>query len=247
MHPVLFQVAGLTIYSYGVCTVLSYLAFGGVLMVTAKRLIEPFDEALRVAAGMLGGALIGGRLGFVLFNLDAPWTLGSLLSFSGGFVFFTALIGGMLGPMVVAWRRGRTIGTALDLVTPPMLAAWAVGNLGCFLAGCCWGPVTDVPWAVRFFAEVTPPELRGVPVHPTQLYALLSDAAVLALVFVWPGRPGTMFLRAVLSLAAIKLVLIVVGVGHGGAMLLIFPVLAAISAILLFVLRTRPPAATPSS
>lgn len=76
MHPVLFEVSGLTVYSYGVCTVLSYLAFGGLLMFTAKRLEHPRDGAVLVAVGLVFGALLGGRLGFVLFNLREPGIFG---------------------------------------------------------------------------------------------------------------------------------------------------------------------------
>mgnify|MGYP001605036905 CR=1 FL=1 len=245
MHPVLFEVSGLTIYSYGVCTLLSYLAFGGLLLFTAKRLEVPRDAAVLFAVGLVLGGLVGGRLGFVLVNFREPGILRALFLTSGAFLFFTAVIGGVLGPMLAAWSTKRPVGTALDLITPPMLGAWAVGNLGCFLAGCCWGPLTDVPWAVRFFADVLPPEVRGQPVHPTQLYSLASDALVLALVLALPrGAPGTMFLRAVVGLVAIKLVLIALGVGHGGVMLIVLPVLAAICTALLIALRGR--AAQPS-
>ena len=245
MHPVLFEVGGLTVYSYGVCTQLSYAAFAGLLIFTANRLGEALDTALRIGAGMLAGGLIGGRLGFILINLNEPGIMRVLFDLSGSFVMFAALIGGVLGPMVMARQRSRPVGTGLDLVTPPMLGAWAVSNLGCFLAGCCWGPTTQMPWGVRFLSDILPPELRGVPVHPTQLYSFGSDLLVLVLVLGWPrGAPGTMFLGGLLGLVSLKLLLIATGVGHGGAMLAVFPVLAASSIALLIALRNRPIVAT---
>ena len=245
MHPVLFQVGGLTIYSYGVCQQLSYAAFAGLLIFTANRLVVPLEAALRSGAGLLVGALVGGRLGFIFVNRDEPGIMSVLFNLSGSFVFFTAVIGGALGAMALARRRGHPVGTGLDLITPPMLGAWAIGNLGCFLAGCCWGPTTSMPWGVRFFSDLLPPELRGVPVHPSQLYSLASDLLVLAFVLAWPrGAPGTMFLRGVLGLVALKLLLIAAGVGHGGSMLIVFPVMAAIAIALLMALRSPRQVAT---
>ena len=43
----------------------------------------------------------------------------------------------------------------------------AIGRVGCFINGCCYGLHCDLPWAVRFPADH---ESHGVPVHPTQLY-----------------------------------------------------------------------------
>ena len=84
-----------------------------------------------------------------------------------------------------------------------------------------------------------------MPVHPTQLYSFGSDLLVLVLVLGWPrGAPGTMFLGGLLGLVSLKLLLIATGVGHGGAMLAVFPVLAASSIALLIALRNRPIVAT---
>ncbi len=48
----------------------------------------------------------------------------------------------------------------------------ALGRIGCFLAGCCYGKPTTLPWGVRFTDPhaLVAPELLNVPLHPTQLY-----------------------------------------------------------------------------
>ena len=68
-----------------------------------------------------------------------------------------------------------------------MLVGLAIGRVGCFLNGCCYGGPCDLPWAVSFpagtevAATVSAAAAGGpsVPVHPTQLYAAI-DAALLA-------------------------------------------------------------------
>ena len=61
---------------------------------------------------------------------------------------------------------------ALDLFMPPLALAHAVGRIGCFLNGCCYGKPTALPWGVLF-----PPDILYR--HPTQLY----EAAALAVIF----------------------------------------------------------------
>jgi len=93
-----------------------------------------------------------------------------------------------------------------DCIVPGLLVGLAIGRIGCFLNGCCYGGPCDLPWAVQFPPE-SPPWLdqaaRGLlpaaaagggmpwslPVHPAQLYAAI-DAAILAmLVCLASGTP----------------------------------------------------------
>ena len=69
----------------------------------------------------------------------------------------------------------------------------AIGRVGCFMAGCCYGKPTTLPWGVTFTSEAAE-RLVGtpldIPLHPTQLY----EAAVEFLNFlilIWLGRRQT--------------------------------------------------------
>ena len=69
---------------------------------------------------------------------------------SGG-VFYGGLLGALPGGVVV--RRAATRSTAGGPPTcsrPGVAIGQAIGRLGCFAAGCCYGRPTDVPWAVTF-------------------------------------------------------------------------------------------------
>jgi prolipoprotein diacylglyceryltransferase len=84
-------------------------------------------------------------------------------------------------PLLCAIAGVSTRGVS-DAVIPALWAALAVARFGCFLHGCCFGTVADVPWAVRFpptspaFAWhfharwVTDQAPASLPVHPLQLY-----------------------------------------------------------------------------
>ena len=58
----------------------------------------------------------------------------------------------------------------LDITAPVISIGQVIGRLGCFLAGCCQGIPTNVPWAVTFPNSLFP---KSVKVHPTQIYEMI--------------------------------------------------------------------------
>jgi phosphatidylglycerol---prolipoprotein diacylglyceryl transferase len=72
------------------------------------------------------------------------------------------------------------------LLLPPVLA---LQKVGCFLAGCCFGRETAVPWAV-VFPEDSLCETPGVPLHPLQIYDALLPLGVLGILLVVDRRGG---------------------------------------------------------
>jgi phosphatidylglycerol---prolipoprotein diacylglyceryl transferase len=119
---------------------------------------------------------------------------------------------GLAGGYVLAARARRVpVAAALDALAAPAGVVVLVARLGCFAAGCCFGAVSEVPWAVRF-ANDSPAFHRHVeaslaragdaaslPVHPTQLYeaGLGLIVALVALGVRRQGlRPGSAFAAA---------------------------------------------------
>jgi phosphatidylglycerol:prolipoprotein diacylglycerol transferase len=77
---------------------------------------------------------------------------------------------------------------------PGIALGHVIGRLGCFLAGCCWGTETTVPWAVVFtdpFAAANVGTPLNQHLHPTQLYESGAELLILMaiLVFEKKGRP----------------------------------------------------------
>ena len=95
-------------------------------------------------------------------------------------------------------RRKRLPGLAvMDVFAPAIALGHAIGRVGCFAAGCCWGAVCRLPWAVTF----RNPEAHrlvgvplGIPLHPTQLYEAAAEAIIFVFLyrrFQRPHRAGT--------------------------------------------------------
>ncbi len=174
MHPILFHLGPVTIYSYGALFALAILAAAAVSAREARlRGIRPELVTDLIFWVVLGG-LVGARALYVLTNIEcyrnAPLEI--LMLQRGGLVFYGGFFGGSAAGLWYARRKRLPLARCADVLVPGVALAHAIGRLGCFLNGCCYGRPTSVFWGVSF------PHGNG-PVHPTQLY----EAGALLLLF----------------------------------------------------------------
>ncbi|MFP4040167.1 MAG: prolipoprotein diacylglyceryl transferase [Desulfosudaceae bacterium] len=183
MHPILFETGGLTIYTYGFFVALGLLTAMGVTSWLAKKKGIAPDHIMNICFyGVLAG-LVGARLLYVIINpaefLDHPLNIFKV--WNGGLVFFGAFFGALVFVLGYVRKNDLPLGTILDLAALFAPLAQAIGRLGCFSAGCCYGKICDLPWAVTFTDPHTLAWPRGLPLHPTQLYSSLSNFAIFGL------------------------------------------------------------------
>jgi phosphatidylglycerol:prolipoprotein diacylglycerol transferase len=162
------------------------------------------DTILGLGLWIVVAGLVGARLFFVaeyagqFFRPGQP-LLSSLrevlLIQNGGLVVFGALPTAAAAAWWYARRHGLPLLRLADCIAPALMLGLAIGRVGCFLNGCCYGGPTNLPWGVRFPPEsppwldqaacglLPPADASGppwsLPVHPAQLYAAV-DAALLA-------------------------------------------------------------------
>ncbi len=114
---------------------------------------------------------MGSRLFFVVINaghyLKHPLDIIKL--WEGGLVFYGGLL--LAVPVALWYIRKHSLDTGglMDIFAPSLAVGHAVGRIGCFASGCCYGKASGLPWAVTFLD----PECvarTGIPLHPTQLY-----------------------------------------------------------------------------
>jgi phosphatidylglycerol---prolipoprotein diacylglyceryl transferase len=137
---------------------LAYLAAVGAFAAMARRR-GLATEGLRVLAG---AALVGGLVGANLAQLLVAGAVGKTIL--GGFA------GGYLAVVLMKRRIGLRRPTG-DLFAVAFCVGEALGRLGCFVGGCCYGKVANVAWAVHDHAALR---------HPTQLYLSLAALGTLA-------------------------------------------------------------------
>jgi phosphatidylglycerol---prolipoprotein diacylglyceryl transferase len=186
------------------------------LWITGKLARHSGLDPERVSSVGIYGALsglVGAKLLMFVFDFDYFWQnpreAFSLATLQSGGVFFGGLV---IAIGAGAWLMHRyqlpVLGT-FDIFAPGLAIGQAIGRLGCFAAGCCWGVKCDRPWAVRF-TDFEANKITGVPLdvdlHPTQLYEfglLLLTFGFLYRLFLRAHRPGVVF-GAYLILASLQ-------------------------------------------
>ena len=180
MQPEL-NLFGLTLQTFGLMLGLAFVTAGVLLGLRLKELSKPVDWAYELVFAALIGGIVGARLWWVAENWDAASDdlLGNLFS-GAGLVWYGGALGGALGVLGWSWRKGFLNLTLADACVPGLAAGYAVGRIGCQLAGDGdYGIPWDGPWAMAY-PDGTVPTTEEV--HPTPVYetlAMLLVAAVL--------------------------------------------------------------------
>ena len=202
MHPILFEIGGFPVYTYGVLLAAAYLLGLQFALVRARARALDANKVMDLGIWIIISALIGAKLLLLIVDFDSfrqnPRELLTLLR-SGG-VFY----GGLIAAVAVAFwylRRYRLpVWTVCDAFAPGIALGHVIGRMGCFFAGCCFGRATSVPWAVTFtntYANENAGTPLNVPIHPTQLYEAGAELAILGLLLWlerrWRPFPGRTF------------------------------------------------------
>jgi phosphatidylglycerol:prolipoprotein diacylglycerol transferase len=179
MYPILFHLGRFTIYAYGFFIALGFIV--GLVLATLKARKEgiPFATVVDLFFYTVLSAFLGARILFVLINFDVyrKHPINIFKIWEGGLVFY----GGLILAVIVAlgytrWYR-LSIWKLADLISPLIALGLSFGRIGCFLAGCCYGKETSLPWGVTFTDPNSLARLN-VPLHPTQLYDAVNGLAL---------------------------------------------------------------------
>jgi len=160
--------------------------FGGILLacfvgylILSKRSLPPFDFFAGACYAMIG-AIIGAKLLFIIVSWKQITALNlSLLSvLKGGFVFYGGLIGGAAGLIIYAKQFKLPVSDFFDIGATVLPLGHALGRVGCYFSGCCYGMEYDGPLAVTYSYSygLTP---INTPLFPIQLL----ESALLFILF----------------------------------------------------------------
>lgn len=192
MHPVLVDLGFASIGTYGFALVLAFLA--AIWLATRRATQEglPPGQILDLSVWLLVASIVGAKLLLVIVDwrqyAAQPELLLGIIRLGG--VYYGGLILAILTGLWYVRRKGLDTWQVADIIAPSIALGQAVGRIGCFMAGCCYGKDCHLPWAVTF----TDPQAHlnvGVPLHaslhPTQLYSSLNALAIFALLL-WVSR-----------------------------------------------------------
>jgi len=199
MHPILFTIGPITIYSYGVMLAVAVLVCTYLLSLDAKRYGISQDIAYDLVFWCMLWGIIGARIFYVI--IEWPYFSSDLLEIlmvqKGGLAWQGGFLGGALAGVLFARRKKLALRPLLDLSAPYIALGQSIGRIGCFFNGCCYGK--PVAWGPYY-------PTQGAHLYPTQLF----ETAGLFIIFLIlknaqgkPHKPGFIFVDY-LWLAAIE-------------------------------------------
>lgn len=205
MHPVLLDLGSFPLGTYGLLLAIAF--FAGTALARRQGLLDSLSPAAitDLAIAMLISAIVGSKVLMIAVDLlhgvpaSEVFSLATLRA--GG-----AIHGGIIAATATFfWKLRKGQGLPLritgDALVPGVALGQAIGRLGCFAAGCCYGTECHLPWAATFtdpLARAFSGTPLGIPLHPVQLYNTLANLGVMGLLLA--VRPRRAFKGQVMSL-----------------------------------------------
>lgn len=189
LNPIAISLGPLHVYWYGLMYLVGFvsawlLARWRVKHYQLNWTKEQISDLIFYAAL---GAIIGGRLGYMLFYntgqlMRAPWTLFKL--WEGGMSFHGGLLGVILSLLYFTHQVKKPFWQVADFIAPLVPLGLAAGRIGNFINGELWGRTTDAPWGMIF------PNADMNPRHPSQLYEFgLEGIGLFILIWWYAAKP----------------------------------------------------------
>lgn len=179
---------GFRIASYSLFVLLGLIVAFVAFLIYSKKIKQINEKSFIIIAAAIIGGVLGAKIPIWIVNFDKifndPLNLELILS---GRTIVGGLIGGFLSVLITkrVFKIKKRIGNA---IAPSVCLGIAVGRIGCFLRGCCYGKPTNLNWGVDFG--------DGILRHPTQIYEIvfcLIFFVYLHFKFKKDPKPGQLF------------------------------------------------------
>jgi len=183
MYPFLPEFFGIKIPLYGIMTALGYIAGIIYCIKNRERLKISKDDIFDIVFYIFLGAIIGGKLLYILFYWHDFIAAAPFDKIRYGFVFLGGFIGAVIAGVYILRKKKIPLLKGADFFAVPVPLGHAIGKIGCFLAGCCYGKVSQNFLSVKFSNPqcLVPQHLHGIGLYPVQL---IESALSLILFFV---------------------------------------------------------------
>lgn len=189
------QITGTEIFGFIIPTlsVMIFSAFCFVSIFFISRCKQSnLDNRTALYCVLVGGlfAFVGAKLFYVLLHLKFYILKPSRVFSQGGTISWGAYIGLILGMIILLNRKKQPVYPFLDCLGSCLALGPLIGRWGCFLRGCDYGKISDLPWAVQYpkgslpflahvHGEIIGPESQfSAPVHPNQIYLSISALCI---------------------------------------------------------------------
>lgn len=201
MHPILIDLGFYALPTYGFLLAIAVLVSLWTIKTRAEGVGMDAARIVDFALWLIIWALLGAKLLLVVvewrrYVADPAQLIGL---FRAGGVFLGGFLAAVLAGIVMLRRYQLAALPTFDVIVPSLALGQAIGRVGCFAAGCCWGRSCDLPWAITY-TDPTAAANLGTPlhiaVHPFPAYAAIFNLSLFG-VLSWLYRrrpaPGRVF------------------------------------------------------
>jgi phosphatidylglycerol---prolipoprotein diacylglyceryl transferase len=211
VYPELAHWGVIHIRTYGLMLAVAFLLGTWLGLREARRLGFDEDKLVNVILVVLIASVLGARALYVMEHIQEfrrEW--GSVLAlWQGGLTLYGGIVAGTVAGLAAARRFGLPMWTVADSLAPSLALGTAIGRIGCFLNGCCYGRPTSLPWGVHFPADsFAGLEFGNAAVHPSQLYFAVAGFGLFGLTWALRRRftvPGTLFWTFIVLFALVRI------------------------------------------
>lgn len=202
MHPILFTIGPLTVYSYGVMVALGFAVAAFFLYTRASRYGLDRNAVIDYLILVLVTGIAGARILYVILNFGyyaaSPLEVFNLSR--GGLVWYGGFLAAVAASVVFVRARHIDFWASADLLAPYLALAQALGRIGCLLNGCCYGTEAPAyfPCGVAFPGD-------GIVRYPAQVFSAMALLGIFVILRLWQDRAsftGEVFLGYCLLYAA---------------------------------------------
>lgn len=177
MYPYIHLFGNVTLPTYGLLLMCAVVLGIILALKRSARYHVQRDDVIYAACYIGVGAIVGSKLLYMLTMM--PWIVENFaliqsnpqqfwLTALGGLVYYGGFIGGVVGLLLYSRQYKIDKWALLNAIIPALPLMHAIGRVGCFMAGCCYGCPADPPLGVVFAANSSAPQ--GVALLPVQLY-----------------------------------------------------------------------------
>lgn len=183
MLPIFLHIGPLRLHTYGLMVALGFWVGYQIALRSFRK--QNWSDGLldELILWLMISGILGARIFYFIFeafDILKSDPLSFFRIWEGGLVFFGGFILGVGALVVFSRRKNISFLLLSDALIPSLLIGHALGRIGCFAAGCCYGKPTASILGVTF---TSPDSLAPtfIALHPTQLYSAAGDF----ILFLW--------------------------------------------------------------
>jgi phosphatidylglycerol:prolipoprotein diacylglycerol transferase len=181
MLPKLIQIGSFYLPTYGVLVAAAFLTALWMAGKLGRMQGLSRDAIMNLGVYCALAGIVGAKL--FMIALDPyyhknPAQIFTLSTLQSAGIWYGGFILALLFAFFYMRKEGLPFLQTCDVFAPGLAIGHAIGRLGCFAAGCCYGKPTNLPWAVTYSNPDANGAPLGVPLHPTQLYESVLEGLI---------------------------------------------------------------------